>query len=71
LSARQASCASNGLSPSGSTVSGGRIAAASAAKAGPRSAGSIQYSASYCRLNACASRNAPVWCQVRVSIGRD
>ena len=44
FSARYASCVSNGVRPSGSTVSGGRIAAALAAIPGARSAGSIQYS---------------------------
>ena len=46
--------------PSGSTVSGSRIAAASASRPGTRRAGLVQYSLRYCWLTACASVNAPV-----------
>ena len=52
-------------------MSGSRIAAASASRPGARRAGSVQYSLRYCWVTAWASVNAPVWNQVRVSIGGD
>ena len=52
-------------------MSGSRIAAGRGRLAGARSAGSVQYSLTYCWQTAAPAANAPVWNQVRVSTGGD